>query len=123
MAKKIISKSKKESSDLRGQYQGTYVQGQRQSSCPPVNRNTNNGYHPTFIQNNRQNVFPVARTFNGSENDLSLNYNTMSGRSMYGPNVRYQPDGRTSPEVQMYKTRVIYHSRQDCAVADHEASV
>ena len=64
-------------------------------------------------------MFPVSRTFNGSENDLSLNY----GRTYAVPGpVRYSPDGRTSPEVQMYKTRVIYHSRQDCA-SEHEASV
>ena len=52
----------------------------------------------------------------GSENDLSLNYNSI------GRGVRYSPDGRTSPEVQVYKTRVIYHSRQEC-ISDHEASV
>ena len=124
IAKKIISKSKKESD-----HRGMYVQ-QRQSSCPPVNRNQ--GF-PTFATNNRHqnNVFPASgRTFNGSENDLSLNYNTintMTGSAMYAPggNIRYQPDGRASPEVQMYKTRVIYHPRQeaDARAAEHEASV
>lgn len=75
---------------------------------------------------------PVSRTFNGSDNDLSLNYNTMAaarGHVPRGGRVRYSPDtehGRVSPEaeIQMYKTRVIYHSRQDCAAPDmHEASV
>ena len=51
----------------------------------------------------------------------------MTGSAMYAPggNIRYQPDGRASPEVQMYKTRVIYHPRQeaDARAAEHEASV
>ena len=80
-------------------------------------------------------TFP--RTFNGSENDLTLAYNSSLTRPLPGGRVRYNPDGRTSPEVslkimdfkirpdlsvlqvQMYKTRVIYHSRQDCA-DDHQ---
>ena len=92
------------------------------------------------------------RTFNGSENDLTLAYNSSLTRPLPGGRVRYNPDGRTSPEVgelswngaiinafklyvfvqhlpdqtllqvQMYKTRVIYHSRQDCA-EDHEDRV
>ena len=49
------------------------------------------------------------RTFNGSENDLTLAYNSSLTRPLPGGNlpggrlpggrVRYNPDGRTSPEV------------------------
>ena len=45
------------------------------------------------------------RTFNGSENDLTLAYNSSltrplpGGRILPGGRVRYNPDGRTSPEV------------------------
>merc|ERR1719400_1227013 len=62
------------------------------------------------------------RTFNGSENDLTLAYNSSLTRPLPGGRLRYNPDGRTSPEVQMYKTRVIYHSRQDCA-EEHQQPV
>jgi hypothetical protein len=91
-----------------------------------------------------------SRNFNGSENDLRLNYNsvptaqysTSSGQygvpSAPGPyrlpagsrsvlyggrdGIRFSPDGgRLSPEVQVYKTRVIYHSKQERA--DHHSSV
>ena len=76
-------------------------------------------------------MFPQGqRGFNGSENDLHLNYNTIGGGQrpqMYTGGVRYSPDGGprvmgdTEAEIQMYKTRVIYHSGgQD---QDHEASV
>jgi hypothetical protein len=105
------------------------------------------------------------RAFNGSENDLRLDYNsvlpaagqygspagqyesasqygspppgqyepagqygalppTASGRSaLYGgrDGIRFSPDGRMSPEIQVYKTRVIYHSKQDRP--DHHSSV
>ena len=120
IAKKIISKSKRENDQRHIHPQS------RQSSCPPGTRNHANGY-PTFGpgNGNAPNMFPISRTFNGSENDLTLNYGRSafrtSGTHVGGP-VRFSPEGRTSPEVQMYKTRVIYHSRQDCA-SDHEASV
>ena len=39
------------------------------------------------------------RTFNGSENDLTLAYNSSLTRPLPGGRVRYNPDGRTSPEV------------------------
>ena len=44
------------------------------------------------------------RTFNGSENDLTLAYNSsltrpLPGGNLPGGRVRYNPDGRTSPEV------------------------
>ena len=44
------------------------------------------------------------RTFNGSENDLTLAYNSsltrpLPGGRLPGGRVRYNPDGRTSPEV------------------------
>lgn len=76
-------------------------------------------------------MFPQGqRNFNGSENDLHLNYNTIGGQrqQMFTGGVRYSPDGGpramagdTEAEIQMYKTRVIYHSGgQD---QDHEASV
>ena len=115
MAKKIISKSKRDgdSSTCYRQNGGSKDGGQRQI---------------------RQNNFP-ARNFNGSENDLSLHYNSVprgySGQFIDGgysgrghkyadhDGIRYAPDGRRSPEVQMYKTRVIYHSRQDCS--DHSS--
>ena len=42
-------------------------------------------------------TFP--RTFNGSENDLTLAYNSSLSRPLPGGRVRYNPDGRTSPEV------------------------
>jgi len=129
IAKKIISKSKRENDHRHHQHQqnGNLLQNhqfhhqqhqQRQSSCPPMNHHP--GIHPTFTSGQQQqhNMFQISRTFNGSENDLTLNY----GRGPGAAPVRYSPDGRTSPEVQMYKTRVIYHSRQDCA-SDHEASV
>lgn len=118
IAKKIISKSKSRDQDA------PRVHPSRQSSCPP---------QPHVYGHV---IMPVSRTFNGSENDLSLNYNTMAaarGHVARGGRVRYSPDtehvsghGRVSPEaeIQMYKTRVIYHSRQDCAAPDmHEASV
>ena len=78
-------------------------------------------------------MFPHGqRSFNGSENDLHLNYNTIGGGQrpqVYSGGVRYSPDGGpramagdTEAEIQMYKTRVIYHSGgQD--QPDHEASV
>lgn len=128
MAKKIISKSKRDGDSSL-------------STC----YRQNGGIKDSGNQKARQNGFP-ARTFNGSENDLSLNYNSVprlysgqfsdggynDGRGGYNDGrsggytegrggIRYAPNGRTSPEVQMYKTRVIYHSRQDCS--DHHSSV
>jgi len=125
MAKKIISKSK--------QRDGSDGNNRQMLNAPK------NGGKGAAV---RQNGLPAARTFNGSENDLSLNYNSVprlysgqfsddgvgvSGHNRRdlmsrnselngGPGIRYAPDGRRgSPEVEMYKTRVIYHSRQDCS--------
>jgi len=130
IAKKIIAKSKRESDQSKGAphpRQATFPNASRPatfqtpSTVLPPNSTmfvTNQSKHP---------VYPPSRTFNGSENDLSLNYNSIN-RASYGAHspqtsrIRYSPEGRSSPEVHMYKTRVIYHSRQDCA-SDHEASV
>ena len=106
IAKRIISKSKREPSGEHSKTLGP--------SRAPVQRAQ---LYPSFTPGPRHNLGGVAGgTLYGSENDLSLNYNSI------GRGVRYSPDGRTSPEIQMYKTRVIYHSRQDC-ISDHEASV
>ena len=134
---------------------------------------------PSGSQPNHSKPLPglPARTFNGSENDLRLNYNSSMGTGQYGmvgqygassgqygiasgqygitsgqygmpavastgqyqyrlpstslygggrDGIRFSPDGggRTSPEgVQVYKTRVIYHSKQDRPAADHLSSV
>ena len=102
IAKKIISKSKR---DSNGDHSKTLSGPGRQTGRPPL--------YPTYNHPGHQ---AGARDLYGSENDLSLNYNSI-GRA-----IRYSPDGRTSPEVQVYKTRVIYHSGQEC-ISDHEASV
>ena len=116
MAKKIMSKSKRDDNSTTTCYR-------------------QNGGHKQ--DGRRQTGFP-SRTFNRSENDLSLNYNSVprqwsSGQvseGAYSPRggrvearngVRYAPNGRRSPEVEMYKTRVVYHSRQDCS--DQHSSV
>ena len=138
MAKKIISKSGKGSvSQLR-------QSGYNSSSQPNV-------YHPQPHRTlgggggaQQQHSWPpgvrgpaasssvaAVRVFNGSENDLSLGHNSMLRPSFqqYPPVDRYcySPPvlaRSSSPEqVKMYKTRVIYHSRQDCAATDQEASV
>ena len=123
MAKKIISKSKQRDG-------GDGSNGRQQNGA-----NLKQNGHKI-----RQNGNLPNRTFNGSENDLSLNYNSVprlySGQFSDGTHsvaggggniisrasdiggrdvIRYAPDGRRSPEVEMYKTRVIYHSRQDCS--------
>lgn len=129
IAKKIIAKSKRESDQSKGApqpRQSTFPNPSRPTGFPtPPNVLPHNGM---FVTNqSKHSVFPASRTFNGSENDLSLNYNSIN-RGKYGAyspqtsRIRYSPEGRSSPEVHMYKTRVIYHSRQDCA-SDHEASV
>jgi len=124
IAKKIIAKSKRESDQSKGTHQPRQPTRPTGFATPP-NVLPHNGM---FVTNQSKHpVFPASRTFNGSENDLSLNYNSIS-RASYGAyspqtsRIRYSPEGRSSPEVHMYKTRVIYHSRQDCA-SDHEASV
>lgn len=129
IAKKIIAKSKRESDQSKGApqpRQSTFPNPSRPTGFPtPPNVLAHNGM---FVTNQSKHpMFPASRTFNGSENDLSLNYNSIN-RGKYGSyspqtsRIRYSPEGRSSPEVHMYKTRVIYHSRQDCA-SDHEASV
>ena len=129
IAKKIIAKSKRESDQSKGApqpRQSTFPNPSRPTGFPtPPNVLAHNGM---FVTNQSKHpMFPASSTFNGSENDLSLNYNSIN-RGKYGAyspqtsRIRYSPEGRSSPEVHMYKTRVIYHSRQDCA-SDHEASV
>lgn len=138
IAKKIISKSRRDTDNGKNppgpqtQYRPSpsfnhpRPNGFNQRPMPPIPYSTQNKNwnHQT---NGR---IPASRTFNGSENDLSLNCYSQgrerySGGETYSPpqsRVRYSPDGRSSPEVRMYKTRVIYHSRQDCK-SDQEASV
>ena len=99
IAKKIISKSKRDSDGDQSKTLGPARVVRR----PPLYPSSHHGG-------------PGPVPIYGSENDLSLAYNSI------GRGVRYSPEGRTSPEVQMYKTRVIYHSRQDC-LDDHQASV
>ena len=152
IAKKIISKSRKDPDISKSQTAGPQTQYKpntisRPSGYLPHQRGLNRATLPPghcsglVLHNNRdlhnqawnQHTtarLPVSRTFNGSENDLSLNCYSQGreqyeGEGTYSPQtsrVRYSPDGRSSPEVRMYKTRVIYHSRQDC-VEDREASV
>ena len=155
IAKKIIAKSRRESDQSRGGSAQT-LQPRQATTFPPNMPTTrpngfaaptgHNGGGGMFVTNSSKHIqvmqYPLTttgggfgRTFNGSENDLTLNYN--GGGSQYHTyetaspppppsggrgGIRYTPEGRSSPEVQMYKTRVIYHSRQDCA-SDHEASV
>ena len=103
IAKKIISKSKRDSN------------GDQSKTLGPARVVRRPNMYPGGYSSNQGGPGPMP--VYGSENDLSLNYNSI------GRGVRYSPDGgRTSPEVQMYKTRVIYHSRQDC-IDDHQASV
>merc|ERR1719150_311925 len=124
IAKKMLAKSKKEG-----------------GGDPSTRSSNTNGRRPLPHPASGQSLATVGRvggahlpnfprTFNGSENDLTLAYNSSLTRplpggrvdNLPGGRVRYNPDGRTSPELQMYKTRVIYHSRQDCA-EDHEDRV
>jgi len=162
IAKKIISKTKtREAEGSRGQNPSTIsscLQSKPSGFCspmlPPSRSNRyqadNNGIFASNSKHSTVNSkFPTHR-LNGSENDLSLNYNSVNrgnGVDLQPAGFFFQdynpqhhniltgnqitgshkwgfvaPDGRSSPEVQMYKTRVIYHSRQDCA-SDHEASV
>lgn len=123
MAKKIMSKSKRDDNNST-------------TTCY-----RQNGGHQK--QDGRRAGGMPSRTFNRSENDLSLNYNSVprqwssgqvSEAAAYSPRtaaaggrfearngIRYAPNGRQSPEVEMYKTRVVYHSRQDCS--DQHSSV
>lgn len=123
MAKKIIAKSKQREGEVGRTREGEAGKAGRDIRQPGMFV-TSQSKHPIFPQ-------PAQRMFNGSEGDLSLAYNSVGGGAGGGPAchtpqsgraVRYTPEGRCSPEVQVYKTRVIYHSRQDC-LADHEASV
>jgi hypothetical protein len=114
MAKKMLAKSRKEgdAASKAGQTMGRRPLPQPHSGQCLATVARVSGHHlPNF-----------PRTFNGSENDLTLAYNSSLTRPLPGGRVRYSPDGRSSPEVQMYKTRVIYHSRQDCA-EDHQQAV
>ena len=147
IAKKMLAKSKKEGAPgFEGSTKGSNTNGRRPLPQPASGqslatvRQTFHFLQPLLLQVGRVGgahlpTFP--RTFNGSENDLTLAYNSSLTRPLPGGRVRYNPDGRTSPEVslkimdfkirpdlsvlqvQMYKTRVIYHSRQDCA-DDHQ---
>jgi len=116
IAKKMLAKSKKEGGS-GFETSGKSTNGRRPLPHPASGQSlatvgrVGGAHLPTF-----------PRTFNGSENDLTLAYNSSLSRPLPGGRVRYNPDGRTSPEVQMYKTRVIYHSRQDCA-EEHQQPV
>merc|ERR1712127_338544 len=103
MAKKMLAKSKKDSEGSKsGQNMARRPLPQPHSGHCLATVGRVSGHHlPNF-----------PRTFNGSENDLTLAYNSSLTRGVPGSRVRYSPDGRSSPEVQMYKTRVIYHSQQ-----------
>jgi len=136
IAKKIISKSRRDTDNAKAGPQTQYRPNpsynhprplqSSQRPMPPIPYTSQNNWNQPA---NGHTIIPQSRTFNGSENDLSLNCYSSQGRARYGETysppqsrVRYSPDGRSSPEVRMYKTRVIYHSRQDCK-ADQEASV
>ena len=114
IAKKVLAKSKKDGESVRtGHTMARRPLPQPQSGNCLANSARVAGSHlPNF-----------PRTFNGSENDLVLAYNSSLTRPVTGGCVRYSPDGRASPEVQMYKTRVIYHSRQDCAEQLYQQAV
>ena len=114
IAKKVLAKSKKDGESVRtGHTMARRPLPQPQSGNCLANSARVAGSHlPNF-----------PRTFNGSENDLVLAYNSSLTRPVTGGRVRYSPDGRASPEVQMYKTRVIYHSRQDCAEQLYQQAV
>ena len=106
MAKKMIAKSKKETDGGCSK-----TMGRRPLPQQPTMFMTNNS------RVHQHGVLPnYPRTFNGSEGDLTLAYNSSlrRGEGGGGGRVRYSPDGRASPEVQVYKTRVIYHNRQEC---------
>ena len=85
IAKKIIAKSKRESDQSKGAPQS------RQSTFPNPSRPTGFPTPPNVLAHNgmfvttqsKHPMFPASRTFNGSENDLSLNYNSIS-RGKYG---------------------------------------
>ena len=93
MAKKMMSKSSK-----RGDGEG----GGALSGCYTRQPPPRDGHRP--------------RQRNGSENDLHLNYNSVPRLYSSGQlqadarDVGYAPGGEV---VELQKTRVVYHSRQD----------